>query len=98
MKTMKTIIWFLINWFLDPTTWNKQNVKDWLTWVAKVTKLKEFDTKKFSATDGYKLCQMTMRDLCRVTEKPNAEVILNRLSLLKRSNKIWSKTGVPKLT
>ncbi|XP_078484079.1 transcription factor protein [Ciona intestinalis] len=70
----------------DPSTWTRNHVKEWLVNSSKEYNLQELDLKKFASTDGYKLCQMTMRDLCRITSKANAEVILNKLSLLKRSN------------
>ena len=84
-----TMLWHLFIWLFysaDPSTWTKANVKEWLTWIATENQLKNFDLKKFSSADGHKLCQMTMRDLCRITEKPNAETIINHLSVLKRSN------------
>lgn len=69
----------------DPSTWSKAQVKEWLTGVESEYSLKDLDHQKFATTDGYKLCQMTMRDFCRLTEKANAEIILNQLSQLKQS-------------
>uniref|UniRef100_H2YIJ4 PNT domain-containing protein n=1 Tax=Ciona savignyi TaxID=51511 RepID=H2YIJ4_CIOSA len=70
----------------DPSTWTRNHVKEWLVSATKEYNFQDLDLKKFVSTDGYKLCQMTMRDLCRVTSKANAEVILNKLSVLKQSN------------
>ena len=69
----------------DPVSWTRNHVKEWLMSSVKEYNLKDLDYKKFASTDGYKLCQMTMRDFCRLTEKANAEVLLNQLSLLKQS-------------
>jgi len=70
---------------LDPTCWTKFQVKEWLSWMAKEHSLKNLDYKRFANTDGNKLCQMTMRDLCRITAKTNADVILNQMATLKQS-------------
>nr|CAB3243422.1 Fli/ERG4 [Phallusia mammillata] len=68
----------------DPTTWTRSHVKEWLLMATKEYNLKDLELKKFASTDGYKLCQMTMRDLCRVTSKDNSEIILKKLSVLKQ--------------
>ncbi|CAK8694148.1 unnamed protein product [Clavelina lepadiformis] len=74
----------------DPVSWTRNHVKEWLMSSVKEYNLKDLDYKKFASTDGYKLCQMTMRDFCRLTEKANAEVLLNQLSLLKQSRNTTS--------
>lgn len=71
--------------FSDPTAWTKKDVKIWLNAIIKEHKLVNLDLKKFTNSDGQKLCQMTMRDLCRITCKTNAEVLLNQLSNRKQS-------------
>ena len=76
----------VMNFFVvDPATWTKVHVKDWLVKIANEFDVKDMELKKFSTTDGYKLCQMTMRDLGRIIEKSTAEIILTQLSILKRS-------------
>jgi len=69
----------------DPTAWTKKDVKIWLNAIIKEHKLVNLDLKKFTNSDGQKLCQMTMRDLCRITCKTNAEVLLNQLSNRKQT-------------
>lgn len=64
----------------DPSSWSKAEVKAWLLSITTEFKLKNLELKKFANSDGSKLCQMTMRDLCRVTTKANSDVILNQLA------------------
>lgn len=70
--------------YLDPSTWSKAQVKEWLEWAISEHNLKDVEVKKFASTDGYKLCQMTMRDMCRLTSKASADALIANLTHLKQ--------------
>lgn len=77
----------VVNWQyfrLDPSTWSKAQVKEWLEWSITEHTLKDVEVKKFASTDGYKLCQMTMRDMCRLTSKASADALIANLTYLKQ--------------
>lgn len=66
-------------------------VKEWLLWAVKEYNLVDVDLKKFASTDGYKLCQMTMRDMCRLTSKGSSEILIANLTYLKQSKYDYNK-------
>ncbi|XP_039248382.2 uncharacterized protein LOC120326204 [Styela clava] len=70
---------------LDPSSWSKAQVKEWLAWAIKEYNLNDVDIKKFASTDGYKLCQMTMRDMCRLTSKASSDLLIANLTYLKQN-------------
>ncbi|XP_065844255.1 protein C-ets-1-like isoform X2 [Oscarella lobularis] len=69
----------------DPIEWNREHVRQWLSWAQAENNLGPIDTSHFDAMNGEDLCRMEKEDFVRLTRDETGNALYSHLNVLRKA-------------